>query len=260
MKRLPVAFVSDLGPFPAVDRSEYTDALEKLGLGLPAPKALLVMSGHWDAGRALAVSSSKRPGIEHDYSGFPEKYYQVDYPVPGAPDIALRAVELLKAAGFEAKGDPDHSLDHGAWVPLTRLFPKADVPTVQITVPSGWEPGRIVEIGRALAPLRAEGVLVVASGALIHNLRRMRFEQPDAPPDAWAAAFDAWLDERLSRGDIQGLTRYREEAPSSELAAPTTEHFDPLFFALGAADGDAPKDHYRRIRHGNALLRLITFG
>src|SRR5262249_9470716 len=133
MGRLPVAFVSDLGPFPAVDRSEYTDALERLGRELPRPKAILVMSGHWHAENALGVTSSKKPGIEYDYSGFPERYYQVDYPAPGAPETAGRAVELLTAAGFEAGADPDRPLDHGAWVPLTRLYPKADVPVVQLT-------------------------------------------------------------------------------------------------------------------------------
>ena len=257
---MPVAFVTDMGPMPAFEDDDYTGALAALGASLPRPKAVLIMSGHWDASGTLAATTSTKPPLIYDYSGFPNEWYDRRYPCPGAPDAAREAVRLLSAAGLPAREDAGRGLDHGAWVPLTRLYPKADVPVAQLTVPAGEDPARIAAVGRALAPLRDQGVLLLGSGALSHNLRMMRFGAKDAPPDGWAGAFDAWMQRALETGALPELLAYRRLAPSAALAAPTPEHFDPLFYALGAAGSDIPSFPYRAIRYGNALLRLIVFG
>jgi 4,5-DOPA dioxygenase extradiol len=259
-ERLPVVFVSDMGPMPAFDDDAYARALGSLGASLPRPKAVVVMSGHWDAAGTLAATSARRPELICDYAGFPSEWYSVPWKPLGSPETAAEAARLLAQAGFPAREDPRRGLDHGAWVPLTRLFPKADVPVVQLTVPAGEAPRRIRDAGRALAPLRERGVLLVASGTLVHNLRMMRFGEKHAAEDGWAAAFDAWLEERLRAGDLDSVYEYRRLAPSAALAAPTPEHFDPLFFALGAADGDAPRPGFRAMVYGCGLERIFSFG
>jgi 4,5-DOPA dioxygenase extradiol len=255
---LPAAFITDMGPMPAVEEDDYTEALGRLGASLPRPRAVIVMSGHWDAAGTVAVSGARRPGIVHDFYGFPPEFYRLDYPVPGDPPLARRAVALLQEAGISARVDDDHKLDHGAWVPLSRVFPDADVPTVQISVPAGENPRFIMSLGRALAALRREDVLLLASGTLVHNLRRMRFGATEI--DAWAEEFDHWLSERLDAGSLDDLVQYRVRAPHATLAAPTTEHFDPLFFVLGAVPNVRPRHLYHAIRHGNGLLRVFTLG
>ena len=258
MKRMPAAFVTDFGPFPAVEADDYTAALGELGKGLPRPAAIIAMSGHWEAGEALAVTAAEKPGVMHDYSGFPEEYYRLDYPCPGAPALAAEVAGMLVLGGFAAKTDVDRPIDHGVWVPLSRLYPQADIPVVQLSVPVGMDPRRIFELGRVLAPLRDRGILLLAAGALSHNLRRLKAK--DSVPDAWAVAFDAWLAEVFERGDVEALFDYRTSAPSAELAVPTTEHFDPLFFILGSAEGERPEHLYRAIRFGTGLLRIFVLG
>jgi 4,5-DOPA dioxygenase extradiol len=255
---MPVAFISDFGPMPAIERDDYTDALGRLGREIPRPKAVLVMSGHWEARETLLVTSSARPEIIYDYYGFPEEFYQVRYPCPGDPETAGEAVRLLTEAGFPAKTDPKRGLDHGAWVPLSCVYPEADVPIIQMTVPSREAPSKIIAIGRALAPLRERGVLIVGAGAIIHNLSRLRFGSEKA--DDWAEAFDAWFGPRLDAGAVGEIADYERLAPSAKLAVPTPEHFDPLFFVLGAADGERPTHYFRALRHGSGLLRAFVFG
>jgi len=257
---MPAAFVTDMGPFPAFEDDDYARALAQLGETLPRPKAVVVMSGHWPAHGPLSATSSAKPGIVHDYSGFPEEFYRFDYPCPGDPALAQNIVSRLAQAGFAAVASSERPLDHGAWAPLSRVYPKADVPVVQVTVPTGQDPRQIMAMGLALAPLRDEGVLLLGSGALVHNLRLFRFGETDAPPDAWAEEFDAWLIKRLDAGKTGELCDYRTLAPSAAKAAPTSEHFDPLFFVLGAALGAKPVYLHRSLRYGSGLRRIFTFG
>ena len=254
--RLPVLFVTDMGPDPALFSADYARALERLGRDLPRPRAIVVMSGHWPARDALKLSSSPRPEIVHDYRGFPAELYARKYPVAGAPELAEQAAALLRAAGRPAKLDADRGLDHGAWAPLTRLYPGADVPVVQLTVPAGRPPEEILAVGRALAPLRERGVLLTASGNLSHDLRQYDWGSRDAAP--WAREFEGWLLPRLKSGKTSDLLAYREKAPHAELAAPTTEHFDPLFFALGAGDGGRFVLRHRELSMGAALALAFT--
>jgi 4,5-DOPA dioxygenase extradiol len=256
--KMPVAFISDFGPMPAVETDDYTMALEKLGRELPRPKAVVVMSGHWVAGKTLLVTSVVRPEIIYDYYGFPEEFYQVRYPCPGDPETAAEVVRLLTAAGFRADTDPKRGIDHGAWVPLSRVYPKADMPIVQLTVPAGDDPWKIMAIGQALAPLREKGILIVGAGTLVHNLRLVRFGSQT--PDSWAEEFDRWIGSRLDKGSIEEIVNFQRLAPSAKVAVPTPEHFDPLFFVLGAAQGQEPTHFFRAIRHGNGSLRIIGFG
>lgn len=255
-KKMPVAFVTDFGPSPAIETDDYTEALGKLGRSFANPKAIVIMSGHWEIKESVAVTSAKKPGVMHDYSGFPEEFYRLDYPCPGDPDLAKEIVEFLLAKGISAKTDSDRSLDHGAWVSLSRIYPKADIPTLQISVPAN-DPGRTMEIGRILSQLRERGVLLIGAGALSHNLRLVFRHQKNDPADGWALEFDSWISDKLDRGAVEDLLNYRTLAPSAHLAAPTAEHFDPLFFVLGAAQGESLVHFYRGFYYGNGLMKII---
>lgn len=257
---MPAIFVTDFGPFPAVEKDHYTQSLEQLGRSLPHPKAILIMSGHWEAEGALSVTGAKKPGIMHDYSGFPEEFYRLDYPSPGNPILAEEIAELLSTNGFPTKVDLNRSLDHGAWVPLSRLFPKADIPAIQLTVPDEDNKLKIVQLGRTLSTLRQQGVLLIGAGAVSHNLRLALAHEKNDTPDDWAMKFDAWLFDKLNQGNIQDLVNYRSLAPSANLAAPTSEHFDPLFFILGAGLGEKLSHLHQSIRYGNGVMRVFAFG
>jgi len=171
----------------------------------------------------------------HDFGGFPEALYTLDYPAPGYPGLAIEAARLLRQAGLEAELDPQRPLDHGAWVPLRYLIPEANVPVVQVSLPRLRTPDMLVAAGRALAPLRRRGVLILGSGGVVHNLRRLDWEGA-AGPQPWAKAFDAWITDQLRTGDEALLPDWRQ-APGAAEAAPTSEHLDPLFVAMGAAEG-----------------------
>jgi len=260
MKRMPAAFITDFGPMPAVEKDDYTEALGRLGRALPGPAAVIVMSGHWEADGELGLTGSPKPETIYDYNGFPKEFYEVGYPAPGEPALAKEAAAFLNKAGFPARIDPVRGLDHGAWAPLSRVFPKADVPTVQLTVPAGEDPKKIMAIGKALLPLREKGVLLVGAGTLSHNLRLVHFGGKEDKPDAWAKDFDAWVTDKLDKGDVASLQRTMTLAPSAKLAAPTPEHLDPFFFVLGAAEGETRTDYYHGIKYGNGLLRAFLLG
>ena len=208
----------------------------------------------------LAVTASEKPGVMHDYSGFPEEFYRLDYPSPGDPKLAEEVADILLSAGFSTKVDKKRPFDHGAWVPLSRLYPKADIPTIQLTVPDVEDKRRIFEVGRALSQLRERGILLIGAGALSHNLRLAFAHEKNDPADGWVLEFDSWISNKLNQGNIEGLLNYRSLAPSARLAAPTSEHFDPLFFVLGAAGNERPTHFYQGIRNGNGVMRAFAFG
>lgn len=254
----PAIFITDFGPMPAVEQDDYTAALGVLGASLGKPKAVIVMSGHWEADGELGLTASAKPELIFDYHGFPDEYYQVSWPAPGAPEVAKEAAALLNKAGLKAYTDPERGLDHGAWAPMSRVFPKADVPIVQLTVPAGDPPERLMAIGRALAPLREKGVVLAGAGTLSHNLRLVHFGGKDDAPDAWVKEYDAWVSDKLDRGDTATLQKVMTLAPSARLAAPTPEHLDPFFYVLGAGEGGKRTDYYHGIKYGNGLLRAFT--
>jgi 4,5-DOPA dioxygenase extradiol len=201
---------------------------------MPRPRAILVVSAHWETDQP-ALTGSPQPETIHDFSGFPEPLYRVRYPAPGAPDVAARALALLQAFGFPASVDKERGLDHGVWSPLLHMFPQADIPVVELSVQPRLGAVHHLEVGRALAPLTDEGVLILGSGHMTHNLREWIRGVSDG---GYVYPFRQWVRERLIAGDHDGLAQYRTEAPHATRAHPTEEHFLPLFVALGAAGTD----------------------
>jgi 4,5-DOPA dioxygenase extradiol len=237
--RMPVVFISHGSPDALLHAHDAVACWGEIGRALPGPAAILAVSAHWEA-RTPTASLAGAPATIHDFYGFPQALYRMRYPAPGAPALAERAVALLAGAGIAAGLHPDRGLDHGAWVPLSAMFPDADVPVTQLSLQHHGDPAAHLAVGRALAPLRNEGVLIVASGAITHNFDWIdRAAGSAATPWPAAAAFADWVGERLMDGDDGGLLDYRS-APHGADAHPTEEHFLPLFIAAGAAIGDTP--------------------
>jgi 4,5-DOPA dioxygenase extradiol len=258
-QRWPVLFVSHGAPTVALETNGYTQALAAFGSGLGVPRAVVVVSAHWEWPGPARVNAVARPSIIHDFSGFPPEMYALTYAAPGAPDLADEALDLLASAGIHAVPETARGWDHGVWVPLRLMYPGANAPVVEISLPIPRSPERLLRLGRSLAPLREQGVLLMGSGGVVHNLRRLHREDDPAPPAAWAAEFDTWVAERIESRAFDEILRYRERAPNAEEAVPTTEHFDPLFFVLGAARGD---DHptwiHESFRYGTLSMRTLV--
>ncbi|MCM3876674.1 MAG: dioxygenase [Thermoanaerobaculia bacterium] len=258
--KVPALFVSHGAPDLALRETAWGAALREFAAGTPRPTAAVVVSAHWEAWGPVLVTSTKSPETIHDFAGFPAPLYEIEYPAPGEPALAARIVGLLRDAGIAAETDPRRGLDHGAWVPLRLLAPEADVPIVAVSLPQPRTPASVLAAGRALAPLRDEGILLFGSGGMVHNLRLLEWEERDAPPPGWAAEFEAWVRGRLGAGDTEALLGYREKAPHAPRAHPTTEHFDPIFFALGAADGDRARSVFEGFEMGSLSLGSVAFG
>ena len=238
MATLPALFVSHGAPTLIVEPSPARDFLAGLGATLDRPAAIVCVSAHWESARPT-VATTPAPETIHDFYGFPPALYEIAYPAPGAPEVAQRVAAALDQAGLATATDGDRGLDHGAWVPLKLMYPAADVPVLQLSVQPHLGPEHHWRIGRALAPLRGEGILVLASGGATHNLAEFRGQAPDAPVAPHVAAFDAWLADTVEAGDLDRLLAYREMAPEAPRIHPRDEHFLPLFAALGAGGGDA---------------------
>jgi 4,5-DOPA dioxygenase extradiol len=258
MTQAPVLFVSHGAPTFALEPGLLGPQLRKLGARLTDVKAVLVVSPHWQT-RDVRVTTTTRPETVHDFGGFPAELYTLQYPAPGQPALANAAAQLLTAAGFVTGLDANRGLDHGAWVPLYHMLPKADVPVFQVSMPVTLTTAQAVDIGRALAPLRAQGVVIVASGSMTHNLYEIR--QPDAKPEAYAQEFAAWVRTAVLAHAVQPLINYRTEAPHAARAHPTQEHFLPLLVALGAQlDGDTVQVLDGGITHGVLSMESCVWG
>ncbi|MFO1314712.1 MAG: class III extradiol ring-cleavage dioxygenase [Burkholderiales bacterium] len=238
MNPLPTVFLSHGAPTHATHPGVAGRAWEALGHALPRPRAILIASAHWETALPMFTGNPK-PQTIHDFGGFPAELYALQYPAPGAPDIAARAVALLKDAGLTAGIDGCRGLDHGAWVPLLHMYPAHDVPVVQVSLQTERGTAHHVALGRALAPLAADGVLIVGSGHTTHNLRDWMANPRRHDPLRYAEAFAAWVDARLAAGDTAALVDYRTQAPEAVRAHPTDEHFLPLHVAWGAAGDGA---------------------
>ncbi len=230
--RLPAIYLSHGAP-PLADDALWTGQLAGWSAALPKPASVLMISAHWEAA-PLALGATETVPLVYDFWGFPDRYYQVTYPAPGAPGLAGDVRKLLRTAGTPVADLPGRGLDHGAYVPLVEMYPQADVPVLQISMPS-LDPKELFEIGRRLAPLRDDGVLIVGSGFFTHNLRAVSM---DGSVSSVMAEFDHWGQEVLSHGDLDALLDFQHKAPAARLAHPRTEHFAPLFVTLGAAAGD----------------------
>lgn len=255
--RSPVLFVSHGSPMLALEPAHaWARALRAYGSSHGA-KAILVVSAHWWT-PDLRITTSEQPVTIHDFSGFPEALSRIAYPAPGSPALAARAIDLLRAAGLPVQADPARGLDHGAWSVLRHAHPEADLPVVQLSLPR-WEPAALLKLGRVLAPLREEGVLLVASGGLIHNLRAVDWDAPDAVVRPWAAEAEAWFARHLDAGDTAALLDHRTRWAGSPQAAPTSDHLDPVFVALGAAGGDPHRTVYQGFQLGTLSLRTWSW-
>ncbi len=231
---LPVAFLSHGAPTLAVEDNSDTRAWAELAQSLPRPDAILVVSAHWDTAEPR-VSAATRPETIHDFGGFPAELYQLRYPAPGAPTLADDVRGALEGAGLRCDVDPDRGLDHGAWVPLRWMYPRADIPVTQLSVQSHRGPRHHHEVGRALAALRGKATLILASGGIVHNLRELEWHrQGTREPTAWARDFNDWIAARVASGAVDELIDYRHLAPEAKRSHPTEEHFDPFFVGLGA--------------------------
>lgn len=256
-ERLPVCFTAHGNPMNALGRTAFARFLSSWGRDLPRPRALLLVSAHWEA-RSLLVTAAERPETIHDFSGFPRELYALSYPSPGDPTLARRIRELLARAGFDAALDASRGLDHGAWAPLLGLFPGADLPVVQLSLLAGAPFARHLEVGRALAPLRQQGILILGSGNLVHNLATADLAHEDRPPAAWTVAFDDWVRQRLDAWDLAALAAFQEAAPHGRRAHPTAEHYLPLLVTCGAADPKPRLSYpYQGFEHGTLSLRCV---
>lgn len=256
MSTQPVLFVSHGSPMLALEGPEhpYVRSLRAFAEGLPErPKGILAVSAHWTA-PALRVTSAPRPGVLHDFFGFPEALNRVAYPAPGDPALAERLARDLGAAL-----DPGRALDHGVWAVLRHMVPGAELPVVQVSLPEA-APRALAALGEGLRPLREEGWLLLASGGIVHNLRAVDWSAPEGVAADWALEADAWVVDRLAEGDREALLDHRSAWPQSRLAAPTTEHLDPLFVALGAAGTEAPRTVHEGWQLGNMGLRILAWG
>ena len=251
--RMPALFVAHGAP-PLLDDAGWVAELAQWGQDLPRPTAILMVSAHWEE-RPLTLGATRTVPLIHDFYGFPERYYQVTYPAPGAPALAERVRGLLAGSGLGIAEAPDRGLDHGAYVPLVCMYPGAGVPVLQISLPSLDAP-ELFAVGKALAPLRDEGVLIVGSGFMTHNMRAPR----SGPPPAWATGFDAWIADVLARRDVDALLDYRARAPDVHMALPTHEHFAPLLVTVGAAVDEAPRFPIDGFWFGSFTRRSLQLG
>ncbi|MFJ4847261.1 MULTISPECIES: dioxygenase [unclassified Streptomyces] len=229
---MPALYLSHGAP-PLADDPVWPGELAAWSAGFPRPTAILMISAHWEEA-PLALGATTTVPLVYDFWGFPQHYYEVKYAAPGAPALAESVRKLLRGPGIPVQDIPDRGLDHGAYVPLVEMFPGADIPVLQVSMPT-LDPQRLMDIGRRLAPLRDEGVLIVGSGFFTHNLAALRHA---GGVPGWSAEFDDWGRRALDAQDVDALLDFSHTSPAGTLAHPRTEHFAPLFVAMGAAEDD----------------------
>ena len=217
-----------------IETGTYQEALASFGRTL-RPSAIVAVSAHWGTSMAIAVSGAERYEAVHDFGGFPAKLYDLRYSPSGSPALAGKIAATLKTHGWTSDLVENRGLDHGVWIPLRFMYPAANVPLVQLSLPLRYSAQQLFDVGKLLAPLRQENMLVLGSGGIVHNLQTFHGGSLDQPIEPWAAEFDGWFAAKLEQHDVDSLLRYRELAPHADLAVPTFEHFAPVFVTLGAA-------------------------
>ncbi|MEQ1590068.1 MAG: class III extradiol ring-cleavage dioxygenase [Gallionella sp.] len=248
--KMPTLFVSHGAPTLPLEPGETGAAWQKIAAFIPKPSAILVISAHWETD-IPTVSSVVQPETIHDFSGFPQILYELQYPAPGAPELAKSIVELLQQAGIPVRLSNTRGLDHGVWVPLSLMYSAADIPVTQLSLQPNRNPAWHIALGRALQSLREQGVLIIGSGSITHNLRAIfQHRQGDVVP-SWVTEFCDWIAEKIKVGDVEALSNYRNLAPHAVQNHPTDEHLLPLFVALGAAGS---LEAAQRINH------VMTYG
>ncbi|WP_095055467.1 class III extradiol ring-cleavage dioxygenase [Pseudomonas sp. Irchel s3b2] len=229
----PSLYISHGSPMLALEPGASGPALASLAAALPKPKAIVMVSAHWESSELL-VSGNPQPETWHDFGGFPQALFEVQYPAPGNPQLAAEVVELLKADDLPARIDTQRPFDHGVWVPLSLMYPQADIPVVQVSLPTRAGPALQTRVGHALASLREQGVLLIGSGSITHNLRELDWHAGPESVEPWAKAFRDWMIEKLEANDEAALHDYRQQAPNAARNHPSDEHLLPLYFARAA--------------------------
>ncbi|MGE8484185.1 MAG: DODA-type extradiol aromatic ring-opening family dioxygenase [Pseudomonas sp.] len=229
----PSLYISHGSPMLALEPGASGPALANLAATMPKPKAIVIVSAHWESSELL-VGGNPQPETWHDFGGFPRALFEVQYPAPGSPQLATEVVELLKADGLPARIDAKRPFDHGVWVPLSLMYPQADVPVVQVSLPTRGGPELQTRVGHALASLREHGVLLIGSGSITHNLRELDWHAGPESVEPWAKAFRDWMIEKLEANDEAALHDYRQQAPNAVRNHPSDEHLLPLYFARAA--------------------------
>ena len=230
---LPSLYISHGSPMLALEPGASGPALARLAGELPKPRAIVIVSAHWE-NNELLVSGNPQPETWHDFGGFPKALFEVQYPAPGDPQLAAEVVQLLKRSDLPARIDTERPFDHGVWVPLSLMYPQADIPVVQVSLPTRSGPALQTRVGHALASLREQGVLLIGSGSITHNLRELDWHAGPESVEPWAREFRDWMIEKLEANDEAALHDYRQQAPNAVRNHPSDEHLLPLYFARGA--------------------------
>ncbi|WP_242602467.1 4,5-DOPA dioxygenase extradiol [Legionella rowbothamii] len=257
-ERMPVLFIGHGSPMNAIEVNEFTECLQKLGQCIPPPKAILCISAHWLT-EGTWVTHMPHPKTIHDFYGFPQALFDIDYPAPGSPEVA----DLVRTAIEKPAVQPDNEtwgLDHGTWSVLRHLYPKADIPVVQLSI-YFEQPGEYhYRIGQQLKSLRDQGILIVGSGNVVHNLPKIVWGK-DPKPYTWAIEFDAWIKEMLIVRNVQALTTEYANSEAGKLSVPTPDHYYPLLYTLGAMDeADELSFIYEGIQNSSISMRTLSFG
>ena len=229
----PSLYISHGSPMLALQPGASGPALARLAAQLPRPRAIVIVSAHWESDELL-VSANPHPDTWHDFGGFPKALFEVQYPAPGDPQLAVEVVDLLKCADLPARIDAKRPFDHGVWVPLSLMYPQADIPVVQVSLPTRGGPALQTQVGHALSSLREQGVLLIGSGSITHNLGELDWHAGPESVEPWAEAFREWMIEKLSANDEAALHDYRRQAPNAVRNHPSDEHLLPLYFARAA--------------------------
>ena len=246
MSRMPSLFISHGSPDTVLADTAATAFMKRYAAEIERPKAIVVASAHFEVSGRVAVSVDADPETIHDFGGFDQRLYEMHYSAPGEPDLAKRIVADLEGAGFKAQAASNRGFDHGTWVPLALLYPDADIPVVQVSVDPTQDAAYHLRLGRALASLADEDILVIGSGSFTHNLgeafKALRAGRRDADVPDWVAAFAEWMDARIREGDMAALEDWTAQAPHALQNHPTPEHLMPLYVAIGAALGEGGRE------------------
>ncbi|MFI4933736.1 MAG: 4,5-DOPA dioxygenase extradiol [Caulobacterales bacterium] len=257
--RMPLVFFGHGSPMIALETNETSRAWTEIASAIPRPKAILCISAHWET-QGVAVTAMARPRTIHDFgASFPKALFDMQYPAPGDPALAQRVAELLapRPVTLDERG---WGLDHGAWSVLTKIYPQADIPVVQLSLDVSLTPAERFDIGRRLAPLRGEEVLIIGSGNIVHNLSAMNWGERDSAPFDWSARFLSEIRDAVLKDEPQRVIDFARLGRDAELAAPTPEHFWPLLYVLGArAAGDRVRLVNDRIEHGSLGMTSLVF-
>jgi len=253
----PSLYISHGSPMLALEPGASGPALARLAAQMPKPMAIVIVSAHWESNELL-VGGNPQPDTWHDFGGFPKALFEVQYPAPGDPQLAAEVVELLKAAELPARIDAKRPFDHGVWVPLSLMYPQANIPVVQVSLPTRGGPALQTRVGHALASLREHGVLLIGSGSITHNLRELDWHAGPESVEPWAKSFRDWMIEKLAANDEAALHDYRQQAPNAVRNHPSDEHLLPLYFARGA--GGAFSIAHQGFTMGALGMDIYRFG